>query len=128
MLPGTLFAAQLPRRSRVYETMYKTTSIFATVILSLGLAATAAAAPAKTPRVDHRQVKQQVRIVQGVKTGALTPREAARLERGQRHVVRAERRAKADGTVTAAERARIEHKQDKQSARIHRQKHDAQKR
>ena len=36
--------------------------------------------------------------------------------------------AKADGTVTKAERKRLHHMQDHASARIHRQKHDAQTR
>ena len=52
--------------------------------------------------------------------------EAARMEAGQARVQGMENRAQADGTVTGRERARIEHAQDVQSARIHRQKHDRQ--
>jgi hypothetical protein len=63
-----------------------------------------------------------------VTSGALTPWETRRLERGQRHVERLETRAQADGTVTKREKARLEHAQDVQSKRIYRQKHDRQAR
>lgn len=82
-------------------------------------------AQAATPRVDQRQANQEARIQQGVDSGSLTPREAHRLERGQRHVQNIEARAKADGVVTRDERARLHHAQDVQSRRIYAQKHDA---
>lgn len=56
----------------------------------------------------------------------LTAREAARLEKGQEHVQAVEDKAKADGVVTGEERARLTRAENKQSARIDRQKHDAQ--
>lgn len=87
---------------------------------------TLAFAQANTPGVDQRQANQERRIDQGVASGSLTPREARRLERGQRRVDNMENRAKADGVVTRQERARLHHAQDHQSARIYRQKHDAQ--
>lgn len=93
-------------------------------LLSLG--AGAVFAQANTPGVDQRQANQERRIDQGVASGALTPREANRLEAGQARVNRMENRAKADGVVTGAERARLQQAQDVQSARIYRQKHDAQ--
>lgn len=79
-----------------------------------------------TPRIDQRQANQQQRIDQGVQSGALTGREADRLEAGQARVQRIEDRAVADGKVTMKEKARIEHAQDVQSKRIYRQKHDRQ--
>jgi hypothetical protein len=87
---------------------------------------TLAFAQANTPRVDQRQANQEQRIDQGVASGSLTQREANRLERGQQHVDNMENRAKADGVVTRAERARLHQAQDAQSARIYRQKHDRQ--
>lgn len=87
---------------------------------------TLAFAQANTPRVDQRQANQEQRIDQGVASGSLTQREANRLERGQQHVDNMENRAKADGVVTRAERARLHQAQDVQSARIYRQKHDRQ--
>lgn len=64
------------------------------------------------------------RIINGVQSGELNRHETARLLRGQAHVYRMERRAKADGRVTAWERYRIRHAQNVQSRRIWRQKHD----
>ncbi len=77
-----------------------------------------------TPVAKRRAARQQARIAQGVKSGQLTPRETAKLERGQAHVHRVEARAKADGKVTPAERAHIQHAQNVQSRRIHRLKHN----
>lgn len=85
-----------------------------------------AQAHANMPRVDRREASQERRIEQGVASGSLTPREARRLERGQRHVANMEARAKADGVVTHRERAELRHAQDVQSRRIYAEKHDAQ--
>lgn len=79
-----------------------------------------------TPHLDQRQARQAARIEQGEATGALTHREAARLERGQDRVEALEAGAKADGVVTRVERARLDEAADRQSARIYRQKHDRQ--
>ena len=98
-----------------------------TAIVVAALALPAFAQTQSTPRIDARQANQDRRIEQGEKSGALTAKEAARLEKGQAGVQKMENRAAADGKVTAKERARIEHAQDKQSRRIYRQKHDKQK-
>jgi uncharacterized membrane protein YebE (DUF533 family) len=79
-----------------------------------------------TPRIDAREARQEARIEQGEKSGQLTPRETAKLDRGQAHVQTMEANAKADGVVTAKERTKIARAQDVQSRKIHRQKHDAQ--
>lgn len=83
---------------------------------------------ADTPRYDARQQHQRERIVNGVQNGELTARETRRLAAGQVHLNRVERRAKADGVVTARERVHMQHEANQQSRRIHRQKHDAQDR
>lgn len=83
-------------------------------------------AQTSTPRIDQRQANQERRIDQGVQSGALTEREAVRLEKGQTHVDNMETRAEADGKITKRESARIEHAQDVQSRHIYRQKHDRQ--
>lgn len=92
----------------------------------------AAGAPAfagdHTPRLDKREHHQAHRIVNGVRSGELTRPETRRLVNGQQHLRRVERHAKADGDVTARERARLEVAADRQSARIYRQKHDGQER
>ena len=96
--------------------------------LGLALIVIAGSASADTPRYNARQAHQQQRIVNGVKSGELTLRETRRLAAGQVHLNRVENRAKADGVVTARERAHMQHEANQQSHRIYRQKHDAQDR
>ncbi|MDI6748600.1 MAG: hypothetical protein ACOY6N_08720 [Pseudomonadota bacterium] len=103
----------------------KTRLLAAVVIASITFPAFAQTA---TPGIDQRQMNQERRIDQGIASGQLTAREAARLERGQERIDAMENRAKADGVVTARERARIQHAQNVESRRIYRQKHDRQHR
>ena len=103
--------------------MYKT-GIAALIVSAVPLLAFAQA----TPNIDKREANQEQRIQQGVKSGELTPRESARLEKGQAKIRRMEAKAKSDGTVTAQERKRIEHQQNVQSRHIAREKHDRQRR
>ena len=100
------------------------------VILLAGVLASllATAAFACTPRIDRREAHQRVRIAEGRVSGRLTRGEVVRLRAGQRHVHRMERRAKADGVVTRAERRRIARTQDRQSRAICRLKHNARRR
>jgi len=77
-----------------------------------------------TPRIDQRQDNQERRIEQGVRSGALTPREAARLERGQARIREMERQAMADGHVSRRERAAIDAEQERQNQLIARLKHN----
>lgn len=81
-----------------------------------------------TPVVDKREQNQKARIKDGVKDGELTKNEAQKLRKQQRGIERTENRVKADGEVTAAERAKLDHKQDKASDNIAKQKNDAQDR
>lgn len=81
-----------------------------------------------TPEVKKTQVKQQKRIVQGVKSGELTKREAVKLEKQQKNIQRTKQRAKADGVVTKRERAVIKTKQVNASRNIAKQKNDRQSR
>jgi hypothetical protein len=103
------------------------TTLIAVMIAALpGLAAAQASDTTSTKRIDQRQANQQKRIDQGVQSGQLNQKEAARLEKGQARVQKKEDKAMADGKVTKKERARIEHAQDKQSKKIAKQKHDKQ--
>jgi hypothetical protein len=74
----------------------------------------------------QRNINQQERIEQGVKSGSLTTREAAKLERGQARDSRLEARAGADGNASAREQRRIQKNENRESRKIHREKHDAQ--
>lgn len=101
--------------------------VTALMIVALpGIAAAQSSDTTSTKRIDKRQEIQQKRIDKGVESGQLNEKEAARLQKGQGRVQKAEDKAAADGTVTKKERARIEHKQDVQSKKIYREKHDAQ--
>src|SRR4051794_13954972 len=88
--------------------------------------ASAGFAQTKTPRVTKRQVRQQERIEQGVKSGELTKPEAAKLEVREAKIQHDKKEAKADGVVTPAERAKLNREENRSSRAIRRQKHDAQ--
>jgi hypothetical protein len=73
----------------------------------------------------QRNVNQQARIEQGVKSGQLSNQEVASLERGQAHVNRAEANAAANGHVGAVGQANVQGKENVQSARVHNKKTNA---
>jgi hypothetical protein len=75
-------------------------------------------------RHDRRQAAQGARARQGVRSGELTRGEARAVQAQQAKVRRMERRAEADGTVTAEEKARLEKAQDRASRQIYRLKHN----
>lgn len=103
--------------------MNKTTKLFS----ALAFASLALPVLAQTPGSEvQRDVVQQQRIENGLKSGQLTTREAARLEREEAHVDQAQTRALRDGTLSNAEKARIQNMQNKVSRDIRDQKHDAQ--
>lgn len=104
--------------------MKSTKFVTAAVLAALSLAAFAQTT--STPRIDQRQENQQQRIDQGAKSGQLTRKEAARLEKGQARIRKMEKDAMADGKVTAKERLRIAKAQDREGRRIAREKHDKQ--
>lgn len=74
----------------------------------------------------QRNINQDKRIEAGVQNGSLTNREVAKLERGQAHVQGKEARAGRDGHVSAAEQARVQRSENRQSRRIRNEKHDGQ--
>src|SRR5689334_8570194 len=73
----------------------------------------------------QRNVNQERRIEQGVQSGQLTNREAGKLERGQARTDRKEARAGADGHVSARDQQRVQKAENRQSRRIHKDKHNA---
>lgn len=101
-------------------------AVLAAIALPVAAQTTTAKDPAATPGIDKRQAEQQKRIDQGVASGQLTAKEAARLEKGQERVQKMEDKAKADGKVTKQERARIQQAQNVESRHIAKQKHDRQ--
>ena len=93
------------------------------------LFATAFAAPvlAQTTGAEvQRDVNQQQRIEQGLKSGQLTTKEAGKLESGASKVEKMQSNAERNGSVSPREQARIQAAQNRESRAINRQKHDAQ--
>jgi hypothetical protein len=74
----------------------------------------------------QRNANQQERIEQGLQSGQLTTKEAAKLEKGEAHIEKMEQRAEANGKLSDAEKQRIEQAQNKESQEIYRDKHNAQ--
>ena len=101
---------------------------FKAAIVAVALACAGSAwAQTATPGIDKRQANQEKRIEQGVKSGELTKREAARLEKREAKLEANKQKAKADGIVTKQERAKLQREANRDSKAIYRQKHDAQK-
>ncbi len=94
--------------------------------ISLAVIAQSTFAGTNSPAIDKKQANQKGRISQGIRSGQLTAREAARLGKQQRRIYREERRFKADGQFTRRERAKVHFDLAKSSRNIYRQKHDRQ--
>ena len=98
--------------------------------LGVALAALALPAVAQTQKKEtvfrERQQNQQKRIAQGVKSGELTKGEARRTERQHRHLNREARRMRAEngGKLTAADKAKLNRQQNRESHHIYRAKHN----
>jgi hypothetical protein len=73
----------------------------------------------------QRNINQEKRVEQGVKSGELTNRETGKLEHGQAKVDHAEAVAGSDGHDGKNEQARIQRKEDRQSGAIYKKKHNA---
>ncbi|MFY9329663.1 MAG: hypothetical protein WAO76_16845 [Georgfuchsia sp.] len=81
---------------------------------------------AATPSIEKRLDNQEKRIEAGEKSGALTPREANRLEMREAKTKANLIVARSDGKVTKAERVRLHKKMNRNSRAIHRLKHNRQ--
>ncbi len=81
-----------------------------------------------TPAVTERQKNEAARIHQGVVSGELSGSEARTLRTEQRGIAAEKRAFKADGKVTAAERAQLRRDQKLASKRIYKMKHNEIKR
>ena len=101
------------------------------IVVGLGLA-TAVAMPSVASaqswqNINARQTRLDARIDQGVRSGALTRREAANLRTEFRSLVRLESRYRAGG-LSVGERRDLDRRFDVLSAKIRVQKHDRQDR
>jgi len=92
--------------------------------IALGVTITATAANAQT--VDQRHRDQQHRVAQGEHSGQITRREYNHIERQQASMDRQEAnmRYHHDGRLTARDRAVLQHRENRASNRIYRDKHN----
>lgn len=100
--------------------------ILASLAIVVGFSVAASAQSTNRRRgIEYRQAEQQRRIDQGIRTGQLTPREAARLEAQQTHIERVEDRYRTSGGgLSPSERARLERDLNRSSRAIYRERHD----
>ena len=73
----------------------------------------------------ERNVDQQQRIEQGLKSGQLTSGEARKLEAGESRIDKTEQRDLRNGSLSASERAQIQREQNRESKAIYGDKHNA---
>ena len=94
------------------------------IIGMIGIVAVMGMGNAWAGRVGERQLHQEKRIAQGIRSHALTPAETRSLVRQQVRIQHFKRHALRDGRLTPRERARLEHLQAKASHHIYRLKHN----
>jgi hypothetical protein len=77
-------------------------------------------------QVNNREQNQQNRIANGMKSGAVTPKEGAKLERQQQRIGNQEKKdmAKDNGHLTKANQAQLNKEQNKASQNIYAKKHN----
>ena len=78
-------------------------------------------------QVNNREAKQQDRIANGIESGAVTPKEGAKLEKQQQHIDHQEKKdMKADnGHLTKSDQAKLNREQNRASKNIYNKKHNA---
>jgi hypothetical protein len=104
--------------------MIKLFTVLLSSALVFGASIPVLAGGPKTPIINKREHRQQVRIRQGVRSGELSAREALRLQTEQARIRFYEARARANGHVSARERARLHRELNQANRHIRRQKHD----
>jgi hypothetical protein len=95
------------------------------VALATSVLSTAAWAQTTAEQDQQRDVNQQERVEQGLKSGELSTKEAGSLERDEQHVDRMEANDLKNGSISPAEQARLNAAQNKTSNAIYTDKHNA---
>jgi hypothetical protein len=108
--------------------MKKTMSTLIVAFLFFGVIQVPSFAQERSPLITGKQIKQERRIKQGVRSGELTRTEARMLKAEQKRVKLMKKGAVADGKITRRERTLIRKNQRIASKHIYRQKHDGQSR
>ncbi|HUI31001.1 MAG TPA: hypothetical protein VLX91_12375 [Candidatus Acidoferrales bacterium] len=104
------------------------TAIFVALAISgISMAQEQTTQPPVRPKVAQRQINQQKRIRQGVKSGQLTKGETRNLERQQARIQRTKQMDKAEhgGKLTPRNKAQLNRMQNRAGRHIYREKHNA---
>src|SRR5437879_5112853 len=105
--------------------MNRIRTAIATVMLVVFAAPAFAAEHPKS--INKRQANQQRRSAEGIESGALTPRETAKLEKQEARINALEAKArKSGGGLSPKERDELNELLNSESHRIYKQKHDGQ--
>jgi len=77
-------------------------------------------------QVNRREARQQKRIASGINNGSLSPKETAHLEKREAKLQKTERKDMAahNGHLTKAEQRNLNHRENRISRSIHRDKHN----
>ena len=102
----------------------KSANLVCTGFFLLATAPVFAAGPA-TSEVVQRDVNQQQRIEQGLQSGQLSTREAGKLETQEKRIDRVEAHDLQDGKLSPVETAQINRMENRSSAQIYKDKHNA---
>jgi hypothetical protein len=92
--------------------------------VALSVLTSAAWAQTTAGKDQQRDVNQQERIEQGLKSGQLSTKEAGSLERQEQHIDKMEARDLKNGSISPAEQARLNAAQNRVSNNIHADKHN----
>jgi hypothetical protein len=95
--------------------------------VATSLLSTATWADTLAAQDQQRDVNQQERIEQGLKSGELSTKEAAHLERNEQHVDRMEARDLRNGSISPAEQATLNTAENRTSAAIYTERCAAQR-
>ena len=96
------------------------------IIVALGVSLSGASAFAGPRSINKRQERQQHRIAEGIESGSLTPKEAARLEKQEARINALEAKDRKTGGLSRKERSQLDRLLNSESHRIYKQKHDGQ--
>lgn len=102
--------------------------LLASLVIVSGHAAAERVVRPHDPNVNARQLRQDHRVKQGVRSGALTKDEAGKLREERRSVRQEEHAYKSDGTLTRDERKDLHQDLNTLSKDIYSEKHDAEQR
>ena len=96
----------------------------ALVLVMLVTFALALAGPATAGLAKRREHWQHRRMERGIRSGRITPREAARLDRQQGKIERDRQKAMADGHMSRREHHKINREQNRAGRTLFRKKHN----